>query len=45
MNSRVIIDACTPWNRRKDWPEVVRNTAGLESHVREKFGKFLPPGW
>jgi 3-polyprenyl-4-hydroxybenzoate decarboxylase len=45
MNSRVIIDACTPWNRRDTWPEVVRNTPGLEKQVREKFGKFLPQGW
>ena len=38
MNSRMVIDACTPWNRRQDWPATVRNSAGLEQAVREKFG-------
>ena len=45
MNSRMVIDACTPWNRREDWPATVRNSDGLEKAVREKFGAMLPPGW
>jgi 4-hydroxy-3-polyprenylbenzoate decarboxylase len=45
MNSRMIIDACTPWNRREDWPETVQNSAGLEKDVRDKFEGILPPGW
>jgi 4-hydroxy-3-polyprenylbenzoate decarboxylase len=45
MNSRMVIDACTPWNRREDWPATVRNSAGLEKDVREKFARVLPPGW
>ena len=45
MNSRMVIDACIPWNRKADWPETVRNTPPLEKQVREKFGHLLPPGW
>jgi UbiD family decarboxylase len=45
MNSRVIIDACVPWNKKKDWPATVKNSEALEKHVREKFGQFLPAGW
>jgi len=45
MNSRIIIDACKPWNRRDTWPEVVRNTPPLEAHIRERFKDFLPKGW
>ena len=45
MNSRMIIDACKPWNRMQDWPATVRNSADLEGAVRAKFGDLLPPGW
>ena len=45
MNSRMVIDACTPWNRRATWPATVRNSAPLEAHVRERFAGILPPGW
>ena len=45
MNSRMVIDACKPWNRIHDWPETVKNTAQLEADVRKKFGDFLPPSW
>jgi 4-hydroxy-3-polyprenylbenzoate decarboxylase len=45
MNSRVVIDACTPWNRRDTWPEVVKNSDKLEKQVRDKFGSFLPTDW
>ena len=45
MNSRMVIDACIPWNRKHEWPDTVRNTEGLEKHVRQKFGSMLPPGW
>jgi 3-polyprenyl-4-hydroxybenzoate decarboxylase len=45
MNSRVVIDACTPWNRRDTWPAVVKNSDKLEKQVRERFGHFLPQDW
>ena len=45
MNSRMIIDACKPWNRMQTWPETVRNSTDLEGAVRAKFGDLLPPGW
>jgi 4-hydroxy-3-polyprenylbenzoate decarboxylase len=45
MNSRMIIDACKPWNRMQTWPATVRNSADLEGAVRAKFGDLLPPGW
>jgi 4-hydroxy-3-polyprenylbenzoate decarboxylase len=45
LNSRMVIDACKPWNRMKDWPATVRASPALESEVRAKFGHMLPPGW
>ena len=45
MNSRVVIDACTPWNRLDTWPAVVKNSDKLEKQVRDKFGSFLPTEW
>lgn len=45
MNSRMIIDACKPWNRMHDWPDTVKNTAALEADVRKKFSHLLPSGW
>jgi UbiD family decarboxylase len=45
MNSRMVIDACVPWNRKQDWPDTVKNTAALEADVRRKFGDQLPPEW
>ncbi|MCS0503725.1 UbiD family decarboxylase [Ancylobacter mangrovi] len=42
MNSRMVIVACKPWNRIKDWPQVVRNSAALDDHLRAKFGPSLP---
>ena len=45
MNSRMIIDACKPWNRMQTWPATVRNSTDLEGAVRAKFGDLLPPGW
>jgi UbiD family decarboxylase len=45
MNSRMVIDACKPWNRLADWPATVRNSATLEQQVRTKFADILPPEW
>jgi UbiD family decarboxylase len=45
MNSRMIIDACKPWNRLHEWPDTVKNTAELEADVRKKFGHLLPQDW
>lgn len=45
LNSRMVIDACKPWNRLHDWPETVRASAPLEDHIRAKFKDALPPTW
>jgi UbiD family decarboxylase len=45
MNSRMVIDACKPWNRIADWPEVVRSSKALDERVKAKFGEHLPPGF
>ncbi len=45
LNSRMVIDACKPWNRMADWPATVTNSPPLERHLREKFGSVLPPEW
>jgi 4-hydroxy-3-polyprenylbenzoate decarboxylase len=45
MNSRMVIDACKPWNRLADWPAVVRSSPELDARIRAKFGQYLPPGY
>jgi UbiD family decarboxylase len=45
MNSRMVIDACTPWNMMKEWPATVRNSENLEQLVRAKFRPALPGDW
>jgi 4-hydroxy-3-polyprenylbenzoate decarboxylase len=45
FNSRMVIDACIPWDRKKDWPATVQNSDELEKVVRDKFGSQLPKGW
>lgn len=43
MNSRMVIVACKPWNRIKDWPQVVRSSKELDARIRAKFSQVLPP--
>jgi 4-hydroxy-3-polyprenylbenzoate decarboxylase len=45
MNSRMVIDACIPWNRKADWPAIVRSSKPLDQRVRAKFAHYLPPGY
>ncbi|MYZ47543.1 UbiD family decarboxylase [Propylenella binzhouense] len=42
MNSRMVIDACKPWNRIADWPALVRSSKALDDHVRARFADVLP---
>jgi UbiD family decarboxylase len=43
-NSRVIIDACIPFRRRKSFPIVARSSKALDERIRAKWGKELPAG-
>lgn len=43
-NSRMVIDACVPWHRRGDWPELVCNSSQLEEHIKVKFADVIPKG-
>ncbi len=45
MNSRMVIDACVPWNRKAGWPEIVRSSKPLDQRIRAKFAQYLPPGF
>jgi UbiD family decarboxylase len=45
MNSRMVIDACKPWNRLADWPETVRSSKALDDRIRAKFADVIPKGW
>jgi UbiD family decarboxylase len=38
FNSRVVLDACRPWERRASFPPVARNGAAVRQRVMEKFG-------
>lgn len=42
MNSRMVIVACKPWNRLKDWPRIVRSSPELDARIRAKFAQYLP---
>jgi len=44
-NSRVVIDACTPFLRRDTFPRVVRTSAELDQRILAKFKDVLPKGW
>jgi UbiD family decarboxylase len=41
-NARVVIDACTPWNRRDTFPQTVRPSAELDARILAKFKDVLP---
>jgi 4-hydroxy-3-polyprenylbenzoate decarboxylase len=43
-NSRVIIDACIPFNRKKTFPIVARPSKELDARVRAKWAHELPEG-
>jgi UbiD family decarboxylase len=45
MNSRMVIDACKPWNRLAEWPETVRSSKALDDRIRAKFADVIPKGW
>ena len=41
-NSRVVIDACRPWDRMEDFPIVARSSRELDDRIREKWAHVLP---
>ncbi|HEX6511221.1 MAG TPA: UbiD family decarboxylase [Chloroflexota bacterium] len=41
FNSRMVIDACRPWERLNSFPKVARASAELRQEVREKFAEFF----
>jgi UbiD family decarboxylase len=41
FNSRMIIDACRPWERLSSFPPVARASAELREQVRRKFAPFF----
>ncbi len=45
LNARMVIDACKPWNRVKEWPATVRSSKGLDDQLRAKFPDLMPPGF
>jgi len=44
-NSRVVIDACIPFNRRKTFPVVARSSKALDARIKAKWAKDLPAGF
>jgi 4-hydroxy-3-polyprenylbenzoate decarboxylase len=44
-NSRVVIDACIPFNRKKTFPVVARSSKELDARIRAKWAKDLPKGF
>ena len=43
-NARLVIDACTPWARKEEFPEVARSSRELDERIKAKWRDFLPPG-
>jgi UbiD family decarboxylase len=44
-NSRVVIDACIPFNRQKTFPVIARASKELDARMREKWAHELPKGF
>src|SRR6266849_2412333 len=44
-NSRVIIDACIPFRRKKTFPVIARSSKALDDRLRAKWAKDLPKGF
>ena len=44
-NSRVVIDACIPFRRKKTFPKVARSSKALDDRMRAKWAKDLPKGF
>ena len=42
-NARLVIDACTPWVRKDEFPQVARSSRELDERIKAKFAEFLPP--
>jgi 4-hydroxy-3-polyprenylbenzoate decarboxylase len=43
-NSRVIIDACIPFRRKKTFPQIARASRALDDRIRAKWAAHLPKG-
>ena len=43
-NSRVVIDACRPWDRYDDFPVVARSSREMDDRIRAKWAHILPEG-
>ena len=44
-NSRVVIDACIPFRRKKTFPTIARSSKALDDRIRAKWAKDLPKGF
>jgi len=44
-NSRVVIDACIPFRRKKSFPTIARSSKALDDRIRAKWAKDLPKGF
>ena len=44
FNSRMVIDACRPWEKLETFAPVVKPTEELKKKVMEKWAHLFPPG-
>src|SRR6476659_6300069 len=44
-NSRVVIDACIPFRRKKSFPTIARSSKALDDRIKAKWAKELPKGF
>jgi hypothetical protein len=43
-NSRVVIDACIPFRRKKTFPIIARSSKALDDRIKAKWARELPKG-
>jgi hypothetical protein len=43
-NSRVVIDACVPFRRKKTFPVIARSSNALDARIKAKWAADLPKG-
>jgi hypothetical protein len=41
-NSRVVVDACIPFRRKKTFPKVARSSKALDERIMAKWQNDLP---
>jgi hypothetical protein len=44
-HTRVVIDACIPFRRKKSFPVIARSSQALDARIKAKWAADLPKGF